>query len=146
MVKILETLFPGLAGSGYRITSPKDRRYNCVAWAAGEDHRWWSPDLAGRYYWPVRATRTETLKAVSEAFGTLGYVECDTDAPEDGFEKIALFADTNGTPTHVARQLATGSWTSKLGELEDIEHDLRALEGSEYGQVAKVMKRPVAPG
>src|SRR5262249_54100578 len=30
----LETLFPGLSGSGYVITSPADDRYNCIAWAA----------------------------------------------------------------------------------------------------------------
>lgn len=40
------------------------------------------------------------------------------------------------------RQLPDGKWTSKLGALEDIEHDrLDALEGDDYGRVVAYMKR-----
>jgi len=63
---------------------------------------------------------------------------------EVGFEKVALFADAQGLPLHAARQLSDGRWTSKLGEQEDIEHALRDLEGVAYGNVALVMKRPLA--
>jgi hypothetical protein len=48
-----------------------------------------------------------------------------------------------GKPTHVAGQLVTGRWTSKLGESEDIEHGLRDLEGDVYGVVVLVMQRPL---
>jgi hypothetical protein len=58
-------------------------------------------------------------------------------------EKVALFADPAGIPTHAARQLASGQWTSKLGQAEDIEHELRALEGEIYGVVALILKRPL---
>jgi len=34
MVNELEALFPGLRGADYRLSSPRDRRYNCIAWAA----------------------------------------------------------------------------------------------------------------
>jgi len=44
-------------------------------------------------------------------------------------------------PLHVARQLPSGRWSSKLGALQDIEHDLHDLEGTEYGSVVLVMKR-----
>ena len=54
-----------------------------------------------------------------------------------------MFADDQGTPLHAARQLPNGRWTSKLGELEDIEHVLHDLEGAAYGSVVLVMKRPV---
>jgi hypothetical protein len=57
---------------------------------------------------------------------------------------IALFADKNDFPLHAARQLPSGRWTSKLGELEDIEHGLRDLEGDAYGTVVLIMKRPIA--
>ena len=30
---------------------------------------------------------------------------------EPGFEKIALYADNSGKPTHAARQLDNGRWT-----------------------------------
>ena len=74
----------------------------------------------------------------------MGYVECrDTDL-ETGFEKIAIFTDAEESPLHLARQLSNGQWTSKLGALEDIEHDLHGLEGLAYGRVAVVMKRIIA--
>jgi len=74
-------------------------------------------------------------------FATLGYEDCDGEEFEDGFEKIVIFADANGTPTHVARQVASGSWTSKLGPLEDIRHSLRGLLGGPYGHIVRFMRR-----
>jgi hypothetical protein len=84
----------------------------------------------------------ETLAAFMAVFSLLGYELCETAAPEPGYEKIALFADSSGTPTHAARQLPDGRWTSKLGNLEDIEHDLDDLSGKLYGRVAQLMRRP----
>ena len=68
---------------------------------------------------------------------------CPGEELEAGFEKIALFVDNRDTPRHAARQLPNGRWTSKLGELEDIEHGLHDLEGAEYGSVVAVMRRPL---
>lgn len=67
---------------------------------------------------------------------------------EVGVERVALFAGSDGFPTHAARQLPNGRWTSKIGFLEDIEHDLYDLEGSEYGAVVRIMRRsvPTHPG
>ncbi len=36
----LESLFPGIRGSGYVVTSPEDTRYNCLAWTAEDKERW----------------------------------------------------------------------------------------------------------
>jgi hypothetical protein len=44
-------------------------------------------------------------------------------------------------PTHAARQLPNGRWSSKLGKLEDIEHALDDICGSAYGSVVPVLKR-----
>ena len=77
-------------------------------------------------------------------FEGLGYQECATDELEVGFEKVAIFAWDDGQPTHVARQLENGRWTSKLGNWEDIEHQkLHALGGtaSMYGVVKLIMRR-----
>ncbi|TAF36353.1 MAG: hypothetical protein EAZ69_10585 [Oscillatoriales cyanobacterium] len=54
-----------------------------------------------------------------------------------------LKIDSNGIPTHAARQLANGKWTSKLGWLEDIEHELDGLTGDRYGVVGQILKRAV---
>jgi hypothetical protein len=142
MVAHLEALFPGLRGSAYAVTSPSDDSYNCIAWAADEKRRWWWPDPPQRY-WPAGVLREESVTAFQEAFAALGYVVCVDEELEAGFEKVALFADADGFPTHAARQLASGRWASKLGELEDIEHTLHDLAGVEYGSVVLVLKRPL---
>ncbi len=92
-------------------------------------------------YWPVNVPREETLLAFRKAFETLGYVICETPDLEENYQKIAIYL-LNGQPTHVARQLLNGKWTSKLGQDEDIEHDsLEGLTRDWYGQVAQIMKR-----
>jgi hypothetical protein len=75
---------------------------------------------------------------------TVGYTVGGDESLEPGIEKVALFADAAGFPKHASRQLSSGLWTSKLGESEDIEHELRALEGELYGTVAVFLKRPRA--
>lgn len=55
---------------------------------------------------------------------------------------ITVRAHYNGTPTHAARQLENGKWTSKLGQLEDIEHELDGLVGDKYGIVVTILRRP----
>ena len=78
------------------------------------------------------------------AYRIMGFEECPDGALESGYEKIAIYVSEIGEPTHIARQLGNGSWTSKLGELEDIEHGSpESLEGPEpcYGSVASYMRR-----
>jgi hypothetical protein len=139
----LEELFPGLQGQAYQVQSPRDGRYNCIAFAAGDKLTWWWPDPLGEDTWPAAVARVETVEAFRDAFATLGYAVSDDDRLEAGFEKIALFA-LSGLPKHAARQLPTGRWTSKLGAREDIEHALHDLTGLVYGSIVLVMKRPVA--
>jgi hypothetical protein len=148
MVNEIATHFPGLDGTDYRVTSPKDRRYNCIAWAAADVRRWWWPDPPPDdegYHWPAGVANEETLSAFVAAFATLGYTPCDGDVLEVGQERIALYATANGIPTHAARQLPDGRWTSKLGRWEDIEHRLPDLEGESYGAVVQIMNRPIPP-
>jgi hypothetical protein len=145
MVSRLEDLFPGLRGADYSIESPQDPAYNCIAHAAGDNKSRWWPDLDGQDTWPADVSRDETVEAFVAAFAAVGYTVCAGEEPEQGFEKVALFADPHGTPTHAARQVDSGRWTSKVGELEDILHALRDLEGVAYGSVVVVMKRPRAP-
>jgi hypothetical protein len=128
------------------VTSPPDPAYNCIAWAVGLTRGWWWPITSHPDgYWPPGVAQVVTLDAFRDALATRGFAPCHGEAPEAGFEKAALFADSRGTPTHVARQLPVGGWTSKLGFGEDIEHDLRDIEGQIYGTVAVFMKRPLPP-
>ncbi|HYV36927.1 MAG TPA: dephospho-CoA kinase, partial [Gemmataceae bacterium] len=126
------------------VTSPKTKNYNCVAWSFGHTTTWWWPvPIHPDIVWPAGAPREVTVRAFREAFLIKGYAECLTESAETGFEKIALFAAPDGVPTHVARQLESGHWTSKLGRAEDIEHTLRDLVGEIYGSVVLVFKRAI---
>lgn len=145
MVEQMRALFPRLGTNAFRVTSQRDPGYNCIAWAAGATNHWWWPlDDPAEAYWPDGLPRVRTLEAFRAVFATLGYVDCPSDTWEPGFEKVALFADAAGLPTHAARQLTSSRWTSKLGQAEDIEHDLLDLEGDLYGSVIVVMRRPRA--
>ena len=123
--------FPKLAGSGYTQTSPPDIYYNCIAHAAGDQQHLWWPDDYG--YWPPGVPRIETLSAFVQLFRNLGYELSKSADHVEGVEKVALFVDSFGWPTHAARQLPGGRWTSKVGRNVDIEHDLAALEGPKLG-------------
>ncbi len=139
----LEDSFPCLRDSVCSITSPEDSGYNCIAWAAGDNSRWWWPDAAGTAFRPPQVAREETVAAMIQAFATLGFVECRDQDYHPGFEKIAIFAIA-GRPKHAARQVGSGLWTSKLGSAVDIEHLLSDLEGALHGTIAKIMERPLA--
>jgi hypothetical protein len=82
------------------------------------------------------------------AFGTVGYKEWkrENGELERGYEKVAIFVDPNNEPTHAARQLPNGMWTSKLGVWKDVEHaKLASIEGGDYGKVVKYLRRERRP-
>jgi hypothetical protein len=80
------------------------------------------------------------LEAFIELFRSVNYECCDTSVPENSFEKIAIYMLDN-IPTHAARQLPNGKWTSKLGSGID-EHDTPdCLNGPIYGKSAIIIKR-----
>lgn len=138
--------FPHLSKNNYSITSPATGKYNCIAWAAGDTRRKWWPDSAGIGYWPSSALRKETLQAFQDAYSTLEYEPCTDATLEPDVQKIAIYArkDAAGeVPTHAAIQQENGRWSSKIGDCEDIEHELpESLEGGLYGCVVAYMARP----
>jgi hypothetical protein len=136
----LHERFPGLISSLYRITSPFDPKYNCIAWAAEDTQHWWEPDPMGVCYWPDDTPRTYSLSSYASAFASLGFRPSADETTEKGFTKVALFA-RGSLPTHAARQISSFMWTSKLGKNVDISHELRALCGDFYGEVAVFLKK-----
>lgn len=140
--------FPRLAAAGYREMRGATARYNCIAWAFGDDTRWWEP-VPG-YYWPpgydLFDYTVDTLAAIFTA--NERYDDCQLDAScEPSTEKVAIYAVDPEVWEHGSRQLPSGVWTSKIGQNVEIEHNtLEALydglPGSQYGTVARTMKRP----
>lgn len=122
--------------------SEPTNRYNCIAWAYGLDTcRYW-PNLYS-YDWPTGISNTETIESFIELFSSIGYDQCENGELEEGYLKIAIYADNNGVPTHAARQLPNGNWTSKCGENIDIEHTIIGMANGFYGNVAVYMKKPI---
>jgi len=131
--------FPLLVPGAFRQASPDTSAYNCIAWAAGVTNLNWWPNPYG--FWPPDVPREETIDAFLAAFATVGFVLCADGTLESGLEKIALYADFGG-PTHAARQLPDGQWTSKLGQSIDITHTTPwVLNGPEYGAIVRFMQR-----
>jgi hypothetical protein len=134
--------FPRLTEQNHRITSPATPDYNCIAWSAGDAENWWQPGVC----WPVvTADDDYGIGILEQAFVSLGFQDCNDGIFESGFEKVALYGSTLFY-THAARQLPDGKWTSKLGGLEDIEHDTPDdVAGGIYGEVVQFMKRASVP-
>ena len=139
----MEGLFPNLSISGYEITGDASDEYNCIAWALGVTAPWWGHQDPGDY-WPPTLPRNQEIGTLMQLFASEGFSLCDDDAPEPGYQKIALYAFV-GQFAHVARQLEDGRWTSKLGNREVITHPLlSSLAESFYGNVHCIMRRPSA--
>lgn len=145
---------PHLREVAFEVKSPTDRGYNCVAWAAGDDTKIWSPavgvggKMLGGYFWPTSVPKLPTVSVTEMVFELEGFVRTHLDdtAPEEGVEKVAIFGnDDMGLVTHAARQSPSGRWCSKMGDCGDVEHDLRDVEGGLFGELRSVMRKdPIA--
>jgi hypothetical protein len=144
-------MFPGLPSGKAEKTSDRTGQYNCIAWAAQRDEsHWWEPiDPKKREPWDYWPDGDVPLNYDFETFILLfehaGFEKCPDD--DDGrleiiYEKIAVYSN-DGEFTHVAAQLCSGAWTSKLGPEEDVRHyNLGCLEGGDqYGGIRRFMRK-----
>lgn len=133
--------FPNLTQADYTVTSCATPKYNCVSWAVGDiGQKWVSGAVVRGYYWPPGVGTDDTPDQWAEIFRRHGYDLADNSDHEIGFEKVAIYADAEGAQ-HVARQLQDGNWSSKLGNLSDIEHARLEVLEEQYGKVARILKR-----
>jgi hypothetical protein len=139
----MQDWFSGPQPGAFKIIGNLTSGYNCFAWAAGNTSRRWEPFKSDGFYWPDGVPEAETLEAYVQAYATLGYRRCDSAHVERRYEKIAIYVK-DGVPSHAARQLPNGRWTSKIGDWELVEHDYCALEGNrrdEYGEIVEILRR-----
>ena len=150
----LHRMIPKLRTAQWTVNSPYDTEYTCIAWAACRTRKvWWPWDDPG-FYWPPGFAKLPVGSPASiDDFAIMfekkfGYRKCATKEFEWGFQKVAIYANTEGV-THMSRQCLFGEeWLSKLGVYEDVIHsDVRDVEGSmdpnarEYGEAVQYMKR-----
>lgn len=133
--------FPNSKFEPFIVTSPITTHYNCIAWAFEDNTKWYWPDSANYYFWPDEISREEKVQNFIELFKLIGYQVCTNGTLEQGYLKIAIYADSAGKPTHAARQLSNGYWTSKLGQYFDVTHTIFAMQNGSYGNVAVYMRR-----
>lgn len=136
----IEAVLPKLRD--YDLKSPETDLYNCIAWSLYDTKRWWWPTLRYGCYWPPGFSRDNKRETVVAIFELSGYQKCDSENAEIGYEKVAIYEIVGEGVQHVARQLQTGEWTSKLGEWEDITHKTaKEVESADYGEVVQFLKR-----
>jgi hypothetical protein len=133
-----------------RCTSDPDDENNCIAWAGDSKDEWWWPKSTAPYKWPDDLpkwphhpiTVTDGIPNFVARFEKLGYKRCRSGRPSRRFEKIALYVNYDGLVKHAARSLPDGTWTSKLGGGEDIEHKTpQCVESVRYGEARVFLKR-----
>jgi hypothetical protein len=138
--EVIERQCPRLTAEGYEVTSPQSIGYNCVAWALGEDDRWWEP-VRG-YFWPLDLPQDDALDTYIRIFELAGYVRCESVVLETGYERVAVYVDDAGAFAHVAKQRDNGRWTSKISYFEDIDHPAaESLLGAAFTRIAAVLRR-----
>jgi hypothetical protein len=136
---------PRLEPTNHTLTSQDTDKYNCVAWITRDMERWWEPG----FYWPPGVPEPDSpendLGCYLTLFEELGYEACAGPDLEPGFLKIALYARDEAFH-HVAKQLRSGAWSSKIGYSFDLRHDdLDALYDGAFFERATAtvyMRRP----
>ena len=71
---------------------------------------------------------------------SFGFSKCPDGTVEVGYEKVVIYSDGDNF-RHIAKQQTDGSWSSKLGRLDDISHSVDGLLDSSYGTASIFMKR-----
>ena len=120
--------FPGLASGNFRVTAPRDKEYNCIAWSVKNTTIWvwWHVDDAGDKDGKVEVS---DFKAFYKRFG-LKRVRSRAKA------EVVLYSRF-GEPTHASRRHPCSSrhrlYESKLGAYLRVVHKRGALRGPLYG-------------
>jgi|SRR5579871_5987511 len=122
-------------------TSDPDDNYNCIAWAFGDNTRFWWPVVNPKAHWPIPFAGLTIMQAFEAWFAHDGWTLTTDETFEAAYKKVALYV-VNGVPTHAARLIADGVWTSKLGREMDLSHGRADLDGQEYGSISRVYRKP----
>ena len=143
VIEEVKNKWPKLGTHNYRDTSHATPKYNCMAFANGDErHKWECGRNGGRFYWPDGLG--DSLDDWCQIFVRQGFSVTDNRAVEVGYDKVAIYVDGQNDTSHVA--ITSGdTWKSKLGNYQDISHDtldlLEGYESCEYGRVAVVLRR-----
>jgi hypothetical protein len=137
----IESWFPNIVGKDFKIFKSTNE-FNCVAYSLDFYGDWiWTNEKT----WPSdKIPRNSGLNGFKELYKLNGYIDCDNEYFEEGFDKIAFYSKDD-IPIHACKQFEY-TWRSKLGVSVIIEHELDWLCGYTdwaYGEVSFIMKRKI---
>lgn len=137
----IESWFPNIIGKSFKIFK-SNNRFNCVSFTLDIfDCYIWTNESQ----WPYnKIPRNSGIDGFKNLYKLYDYIECDSDAYEVGYEKVAFYAKGD-IPQHAAKQFGN-IWRSKLGPGCIIEHKLEWLCGyteDAYGEISFIMKRKI---
>jgi hypothetical protein len=135
----IEDWFPNIVGKNFKIFRI-DGDFNCVSYTLDiyDGWMWTNTEL-----WPYqKIPRDSGMDGFKRLYRLYGYVDCDNEHFEEGYDKIAFYSKNN-FPIHACKQFGN-MWRSKLGSSVIIDHKLGWLCGDtewSYGEVNFIMKR-----
>jgi hypothetical protein len=136
----IELDFPSLIGKEYEL-SDENFDYNCLAYALGDEKRWWEPPNGFEKYWPDGFNADTTVATAESIIRVSGFIVELQPSATPKTHAVAIYAQGNDW-THFAK-FSEGKWSSKLGEGHDVQDiQLQDLEGLIYGKVLKILARP----
>lgn len=127
----------------FHVNSPETFSYNCIAWAMGMNDRWVDHELIPWHWWPDGVQRNKSKQALQDAFIALGFEETTNPDYENGYDKVALYANLDGW-THAAKIVDSIRYHSKFGALNDAFHSGGNTLSIGYGCVYSYMRRATA--
>lgn len=144
----MQTAFPKVCKENCRQDNARqsDDRYNCIAFAIGNDRLWIWPSGKKGQYWPEGIQRDESVEAFSAMFEYFGFQPCAMTDFRGDIHQIVIYAnEVKGVlrVTHAAKRIDDLWWHSKLGRQLAVYHHLNALDGpDDYGLPYAFMAKP----
>ena len=146
----ISRIFLDLKDDDFDITSDDTPIYNCIGFAIGFTDVWVAlghPTRIPWFWWPETVPFSSDKDALVKTFEYFGFIKCDDDQIELGWDKVALYGD-DVQWLHAAKVIGPNLYHSKLGCGHDIHHkgDKDLLQRTRrpddsYGKVYQYMKR-----
>lgn len=136
----VERDFPSLRGEEFEL-SDEDFNYNCLAFVLGDKRNWWQPPNGRGNYWPPGFPNDVTVQTVERIIRLHGFTEEIDPAFTPRTDAIAIYAE-RGEWTHFA-VFKNGTWSSKLGDGNDILGPALQHFVDFYGGVVKILCLPL---
>jgi hypothetical protein len=131
-----------MATGGYKVTSTDTEDYNCIAWAVLGDttKRWWpnAPD----YYWPPECLFPDAVNSFLCVLWVLGYQPCTDGRLEDGYEKVVIYADSNGQPTQETRTSSSFRCYPSISHFPSLSRRVPASRNAACGETQQAPRLP----